>query len=110
MNTKKQLLISMANNLNEVIQAASNLHNSSLVERLEFILEDVEEELSMFLAQGPKPMGFAKPKKEKVIRSSCADLDTSDRRGIRGRSWEGSKFWDLTEEDFSRLKEEHIAP
>jgi len=102
MSTKKQLLISMANSLNEAIQAASKLHDSSFVEPLGLVLEDVEAGLAELLVP--------EPKSKKWAQTSCADLDMADKHGIHGRSWEGSKFWDMTEEDFSRKKEEHIAP
>ena len=100
MKTNKESLISLANSLNATIQSAKSANLERHVHVLEVVLTDVEKQLVAALA----------PAKAKKMRTSMADLDMADKRGVKGRSWEGSKFWDDWAEDFSEKKEKSIAP
>jgi hypothetical protein len=100
MKTRKESLISLASSLNTTIQDAKNANLERHVHTLQVVLSDVEKRLVEILA----------PVKRKKKHTSTADLDMADKHGIRGRSWEGSKFWDDWAEDFSEKKEKSIAP
>ena len=96
---KKKTLTALAHTLNECIDVASRLGNSSIMQQLKPIRAEVEAELASALSS-PRRMS----------QTSCADLHMADIRGVSGNRWEGNRGWDEWAEDFSERKEKSIAP
>tara|TARA_Y100000593_G_scaffold48354_1_gene91352 strand:- start:233 stop:541 length:309 start_codon:yes stop_codon:yes gene_type:complete len=102
MKTSKESLISLANSLNATIKDAKSANLEKHVGVLDTVLDDVLVRLYDALAPEKKP--------KKKMRTSIADLDMADVRGVQGRSWSGSNFWNDWAENFSENKEKSIAP